>query len=84
MKVTEIEFDVDTLTLGEMIAVEEASGKDIAVLLSRSGHRRMVAVYVHQLRSSAQPPSWQSLASLRVLGDLPSTSDSSPDGGSTG
>lgn len=83
MKVTDIKLDVDTLTLGEMMAAEAASGVDINVLLKRPAHRQVLALYVHQLRTSDELPSWKQLSGLKVLGDLPSTSDSQPDGDST-
>ena len=84
MKITEVVLDVDTLTLGEMMAAEEASGLDIGVLLKRPAHRQVLALFVHQSRTSDAPLSWKQLGDLRVLDDLPSTSDSRPDGGSTG
>jgi hypothetical protein len=83
-KVNEITLDVDTLTLGEMMAVEDASGKDITQLLSRTTGRRMLALFVHQLRNSDSLPRWSELGRLKVHDELPSSSDSSPDGGSTG
>lgn len=82
MDILDIQLDIDSLTLGEMMEAEDASGQDIAQLLARSGHRRTLAVFVHQLRSSGKPPDWKSLGSLKVRGSLPSDSASSPDGGS--
>ena len=74
-KQEQIRFDIDTLTLGEMAAAEVASGLDSSVLLSRSAHRLMLAVFVHRLRSSGKPPSWQELESLRLQDARSSTSD---------
>lgn len=83
-KVNEITLDLDTLTLGEMMAVEDASGKDITQLLSRTTGRRMLVLYVNQLRNSDSMPSWSELGRLKVRDELPSNSGSSRDGGSTG
>lgn len=74
-----IEFDLDSLTLGELAAAETASGLDSSVLLTRSAHRRLLTVFVQRLRSSGQPPNWHELESLRVLDVRSSISDSSPD-----
>jgi hypothetical protein len=82
LEVIQIPFDLDSLTLGEMIAAEDASGKDISQLWLRSGHRRMLAVFVHQLRISGVPPSWSDVANLRLHDVPPLTSDFSPDGDS--
>jgi hypothetical protein len=77
-----IEFDLDTLTLGELVAAETASGLDSSILLARSAHRRMLAVFVSRLRSSGSVPNWNELADLRVVEAFNSTSPSSPDGDS--
>ena len=76
----QLEFDLDTLTLGELVAAETASGVDSSVLLSRSAHRRMLAVFVLRLRSSGSVPNWHELGSLRLLDLHNSESHSSPDG----
>lgn len=81
---SEIQLDLEALTFGEMIAAEEASGKDITTLWSKAGSRMLLAVFIHRLRSSGVPPTWSELASLKVLDVSRSTSDSSPDGDSTG
>jgi len=73
-----IDFDLDTLTLGELSAAETASGQDASVLLTRTGHRRLLAVFVQRLRNSGVTPNWQELESLRVLDVQSSTSPSSP------
>jgi len=74
-----IDFDVDTLTLGEMAAVEEASGRDFSELWKRSASKMLAVVFVQRLRTSGQAPNWHELGSLRVLDVSFSTSDSSPD-----
>jgi hypothetical protein len=81
-KVLDITIDVDSLTFGEMMAAEDASGKDITQLLSRAAHQRVLMLFVHRLRTSGKPPDWQQLASLTVRDALPSTSGSSPAGDS--
>lgn len=70
-------FDLDSLTLGELAAAELASGQDATVLLGKTGHRRLLALFVLGLRSSGQPPSWTSLESRRVL-DVSSSPSASP------
>lgn len=74
-----VALDLDTLTLGELAAAEKASGEDASVLLARSAHRRILAVFVQRLRSSGQPPNWNELASLRLSDVSSSNSDSQPD-----
>jgi len=73
-----IEFDLDTLTLGELSAAETASGQDASVLLTRTGHRRLLTVFVQRLRNSGEVPNWHELESLRVLDVQSSTLPSSP------
>jgi hypothetical protein len=75
----EITLDMETLTLGEVIAAEDASGKDIGVLLSKSGHRRVLALFVHRLRTSGEAPRWQELTDLRILDAFPGRSPSPQD-----
>ena len=69
-----ISFDVTTMTMGELLAVEEASGLTGQDILSSFGRpstlRLMVAVFVQRLRTSGQPPSWKSLTDLPILDAL--------------
>jgi hypothetical protein len=78
-----VTLDVDSLTLGEMMAAEDASGQDITALLSRSAHRMVLALYIQGLRSSEKPPNWSELANRRVQDVSRSTSSSPQDGDST-
>lgn len=71
----DITFDIETLTLGELAAAETASGLDSSILLSRTGHRLLLGVFVHRLRSSGKPSSWQELGNLKVLDARSSSSD---------
>jgi hypothetical protein len=73
-----ITLDLESLTLGEALAAEEASGKDIGALLRTSGHRRILALFIHRLRSSGSAPDWQELTSLRLLDAFSGVSRSSP------
>lgn len=75
----DITFDIETLTLGELAAAETASGLDSSILLSRTGHRLLLGVFVHRLRSSGKPPSWQELGNLKVLDARSSSLDSPQD-----
>ena len=63
----EVVFDIESLTIGEALAAEDASGQDITKLLASTSRRVMLAVFVQRLRNSGQPPSWQELGSLRLL-----------------
>ena len=62
-----MEFDIESLTLGECLAAEEASGKDLASLIGSTSGRLLLAVFVSRLRNSGETPSWQELTSLRLL-----------------
>jgi hypothetical protein len=77
----QITLDIDTMTLGEMAAVEKASGQDFLDLW-RAGRatRRLIGLYVHEYRTSETPRSWQELSALRLLDGSSSTSPESPAG----
>jgi len=76
-----VTFDLESMTLDEMCAVETASGRDFVQLITAgSAHRKMVALYVLALRSSEPPPSWQELGAQRPQGKRSSTLPSSPAG----
>ena len=62
-----MEFDIESLTLGECLAVEEASGKDLQQLISSTSGRLLLAVFVDRLRNSGETPNWQDLTHLRLL-----------------
>ncbi len=62
-----MEFDIESLTLGECLAVEEASGKDLQALIGSTSGRLLLAVFVDRLRNSDETPSWQELTHLRLL-----------------
>jgi hypothetical protein len=63
-------LDVNTLTLGEMSQLEVESGQPFSQLLGtalRGGAtRRLLALWVHEHRSSERPRSWRQLGDLRV------------------
>lgn len=60
-----ISLDVDSLTLGELSALERASGSDAVLLLQGSAGRRLAALFIFLLRTDGRAPSWPLLASLR-------------------
>lgn len=63
-------FDLASLTLGEMAAVELASGQDFQRLLrAGSASRMLVVAYVRALRSpsSGSTPDWSEVSSHRPL-----------------
>jgi len=76
-----VTLDLDTMTLGEMAAVEAAAGQDFLDLW-RAGRatRRLIALYVNEYRASETPRSWQELSALRLLGGSSSTSPARPAG----
>jgi hypothetical protein len=62
-------LDIATLTLGEMAAIEEQSGRSMdRILTAGSATRRLLALWVAESRSSARPRSWHELSALRVFG----------------
>ena len=67
-------LDLATVTLGEMAALEMASGRDFGALLKGQVSRRLIALYLREWRSSGVEPSWSSIASLRPLDSGSSTS----------
>lgn len=77
-QLTAVDLDLRTLTLGELAEVEMASGKTAAELWRSRLARRMMAVYIVQLRahrrspSSVPPPSWSDLSDRRLI-DAPSS-----------
>ena len=72
-----VRLDLDSLTLGEMMAVEKASLTDVQELLASKMGRMLLAVFVQRLRSSGSAPSWSEVEGLRLLDVLGSTSSSS-------
>lgn len=76
----ELTLDLGTITLGEMDAIERASGQEFGRLLARSMGRRLVALYLREWRSSGREPSWAELSNLRPLGSGSSVSASSSAG----
>lgn len=65
-------LDIATLTLGEMSAVELASGKSFGRLITAgSATRRLVGLYIRELRAPRSPsdgpmPSWSDLSARRL------------------
>ena len=76
MEYAEITLDVSTLTLGEAWAAERESGATLQQMLRSQAARKLLAVFVHELRSSEKPRSWQELSNLRLLDGSSSTSRS--------
>jgi hypothetical protein len=72
-----VRLDLDSLTLGEMMAVERASGQDVQDLLASKMGRMTLAVFVQRLRNSGSAPSWSEFENLRLLDVLGSNSSSS-------
>ena len=76
-----ITLDIDSLTLGEMMQAERESGQSFDRLLTAgAATRRLLALWVHEQRSSGRPRNWQELADLRLSDVSAMTSPSSPDG----
>jgi hypothetical protein len=79
----EIRFDVYSLTLGETLQIERASGQDILKLLATTSGQLLVAVYVQRLRSLGSAPDWQELINLPLLSTSSGRSRSTPANRST-
>jgi len=68
-----VRFDMATLTLGEMDAVERLSGRTLSELLATTGGRLMLAVAISDLRTSVTSGnsddrrSWSDITALRLL-----------------
>jgi hypothetical protein len=60
-------FDIESLTLGEMAMVEEASGMEMRALMDRSAYRMALVMMVLASRSGEPVPSWSELMSRKVL-----------------
>ena len=74
-------LDVGTLTLGEMAEAELQSGRSMdALLRAGSATRRLLALWVAERRTSAQPRTWSELSTLRPFASSSSTLPSEPDG----
>jgi hypothetical protein len=74
-------LDLEAVTIGEMAAIEAASGRDFLRLLSAgAASRRLIALYLIELRHSEPRRSWSELSSLRPLGSGSLTSPSRRDG----
>lgn len=71
-------FDIESLTLGEMAMVEEASDMELSQLMSRSSYRMALVAMVLASRSGEDVPSWQELLSRKVLDVSSSISGSRP------
>lgn len=69
-----ITLDLDTLTLRELAEAEKQSGEDAQTILARSTSRMILAVFVHEWRTSGRVPSWSEVGDRRLLDALSSTS----------
>jgi hypothetical protein len=70
-------IDIESLTLGECLAAEEASGKDLQEIIATTSGKLLLVEFVHRLRSSGSAPDWQELTHLRLL-DISSGDSDSP------
>lgn len=77
-----ITLDVTTLTLGEAADAEIASGLTLQQMLRSQAARKLLALYVHELRSSGRKRNWQELSTLRLLDGSSSISQSAQVGAS--
>lgn len=77
-----VTIDLQTITLGEMSRVELASGESFERLIKGRASLRLVVMFIHELRNSARPRSWQELSNLRLSEALSSASRSPSDGAS--
>ena len=59
-------LDVATLTLGEMAEAERQSGRSFDGLLMGRASRKLLALFIHELRTSEKPRSWHDLSNLKA------------------
>ena len=62
-----VTFDIESMTLGEMAMVEEASGMDLKKIMDLSSYRMALVVMVLASRNGEEVPSWSSLMNRKVL-----------------
>ncbi len=67
MATEHVEFRLNTLTLGELAQVEEASGLSGTQLLSTHSYLLALAVMVSASRNGEPVPSWQEIMSRKVV-----------------
>ena len=73
------EFDLESLTWGEMGMVELESGLALKTLLNVASYRQALVTMVLASRNGEDVPSWQSLMNRRVLGGSSSPSPTPQD-----
>ena len=72
----DVTLDITTVTMGELAEAEQQSGKDFQTLMRTRMSRALLGLFIHELRTSAQPRSWSELSNLRVLDVSSSTQPS--------
>jgi hypothetical protein len=79
-----VKLDLRSVTLGEMVACELASGQDFDRLMATNVTQKVTWLYIEAIRrasmSSAPAPSWSELTSRLPRGKRSSALPSSPDG----
>ena len=78
----EVTLDLPSLTVGEIARAEVASGMTLQEMMASPMARKLMAVFIHELRNYVKPRSWHELSSLRLLDGRSLTSPDSPDGAS--
>jgi hypothetical protein len=72
-------FDIESITLGEMLLVERAAGEDfLALAQSRTG-QMMIVLFLRAYRQQGTAPEWTAIASQRPSALLSFGSPSQPD-----
>lgn len=69
-------LDLTKITLGQMAAIEAASGRSFDDLIAGRAGRLLAALFLREYTRSGRPPSWSQLADLRprVVSSSPSRS----------
>ena len=75
-----VTLDISTLTLGEAAQAEIESGLTLQQMIKSSAARKLLALYVVELRSSGRKRTWSELSNLRLLDGSSSTLPVVPDG----
>ena len=78
----DVTLDLSTLTLREAAEAERQSGWTIGEIAKSRTALKVLALFVHGLRSSAHAPSWSELSDLRLL-DVSSSTSRSPGAGAS-
>lgn len=73
-------FDLESITIGEMLEVEIASHLEFGDLVRSRTGTMMIVLFLRHLRAHGQPLEWSQIASLPLRDSYKLVSVSKPDG----